>query len=274
MLYLVATPIGNLGDISLRALETLRAADLIASEDTRKTGLLLAHFEIKKPLMSFHEHNEQRAGERILALLAEGKTVALVTDAGTPAISDPGFTLVRRAIEAGQAFTMIPGPAALIMALALSGLPTHAFTFRGFAPRKPGARRRFLAVDRDSPHTLIFYESPYRLHAFLTDALAVYGDRRAALANDLTKLFESVQRGALSALLSGLGDGKLRGEYVVVIEGAAERASERAHGERTRRGDTLHDADAVDDADDDESDPSEDDLSADETGDDDDSFAR
>ncbi len=225
MLYLVATPIGNLGDISLRALETLRAVDVVASEDTRKTGLLLAHFEIKKPLLSFHEHNEQRAGERVLGLLAEGKSVALVTDAGTPGISDPGFTLVRSAIAEGQAFTMIPGPAALIMALALSGLPTHAFTFRGFAPRKPAARRRFLAVDRDSPHTLIFYESPYRLLAFLAAAQEVYGDRRAAIANDLTKLFESVQRGNLSALAHALGETKLRGEYVVVIEGSAEQAS-------------------------------------------------
>jgi 16S rRNA (cytidine1402-2'-O)-methyltransferase len=223
MLYLVATPIGNLGDISLRALETLRAADIVASEDTRKTGLLLAHYEIKKPLMSFHEHNEQRAGERILSLLAEGKTVAVVTDAGTPGISDPGFTLARGAIEQGLPFTMIPGPAALIMALVLSGLPTHAFTFRGFAPRKPGVRRRFLAIDRDSPHTLIFYESPYRLQAFLAAALEVYGDRRAAIANDLTKLFESVQRGSLSELADALSATKPRGEYVVVIEGAARR---------------------------------------------------
>lgn len=224
MLYLVATPIGNLGDISLRALEMLRAADIIASEDTRTTGLLLNHFEIKKPLMAFHEHNEQRAGEKIIGLLAEGKTVALVSDAGTPGISDPGFTLVRRVIEQGLEFTMIPGPAALIMALVLSGLPTHAFTFRGFPPRKPGARRRFLAVDQDSPHTLIFYESPYRLLAFLAAAQEVYGDRRAAIANDLTKLFESVQRGSLSELASALANTKLRGEYVVVIEGAGERA--------------------------------------------------
>jgi 16S rRNA (cytidine1402-2'-O)-methyltransferase len=236
MLYLVATPIGNLGDISLRALETLRAVDIVASEDTRKTGLLLAHFDIKKPLMSFHEHNEQRAGERILDLLAEGQSVALVTDAGTPAISDPGFTLVRRCIERGLPFTMIPGAAALIMALALSGLPTHAFTFRGFAPRKPGLRRRFLEVDRDSPHTLIFYESPYRLQAFLAAALEVYGDRRAALANDLTKLFESVQRGSLAELARGLGEDKLRGEYVVVIEGANQRGR-AARGQRDESGD-------------------------------------
>ncbi|HEX8727842.1 MAG TPA: 16S rRNA (cytidine(1402)-2'-O)-methyltransferase [Ktedonobacterales bacterium] len=222
MLYLVATPIGNLGDISLRALETLRAVDVIASEDTRTTGLLLNHFEIKKPQMAFHEHNEQRAGEKIIALLAEGKNVAVVSDAGTPGISDPGFTLVRRAIEEGIEVTMIPGPTALIMALVLSGLPTHAFTWRGFPPRKPGARRRFLAVDAASPHTLIFYESPYRLLAFLEAAVEAYGDRRAAIANDLTKLFESVQRGRLTELAAALATARLRGEYVVVIEGAPE----------------------------------------------------
>ena len=257
MLYLVATPIGNLGDISLRALETLRAADIVASEDTRKTGLLLAHFDIKKPLMSFHEHNEQRAGERILGLLTEGKTVALVSDAGTPGISDPGFTLVRRVIEQELPFTMIPGPAALVMALVLSGLPTHAFTFRGFAPRKPGARRRFLAVDQDSPHTLIFYESPYRLQSFLAAALEVYGDRRAAIANDLTKLFESVQRGSLTELASGLGEAKLRGEYVVVIAGADERADERAD-RRSRAEDAADAADDSDDSDDSDAEEAED----------------
>ncbi len=220
MLTLVATPIGNLGDITLRALEALRAADVIASEDTRKTGLLLKHFDIRKPQIAYHEHNEAQASERLLALLQQGKSVALVTNAGTPGISDPGFTLVRKAIEAQIAVTMAPGPAALIMALVLSGLPVHSFTFRGFPPRKPGPRRRFLEVDRDSPHTLIFYESPYRLEAFFADALAVYGDREAALANDLTKLFETVQRGRLSTLQTAVAGVKAKGEYIVVIAGA------------------------------------------------------
>jgi 16S rRNA (cytidine1402-2'-O)-methyltransferase len=218
-LYLVATPIGNMGDITLRALDTLRAVDLVASEDTRKTGLLLKHFDIKKPQISFHEHNEERAGEKIMALLEEGQSVALVTNAGTPGISDPGFSLVRRALQAGVEVTMIPGPAALIMALVLSGLPTHAFTFRGFPPRKPGARRRFLEVDKDSPHTLIFYESKYRLVALLKDALEVYGDRPAAVANDLTKMFEAITRGSLAELLSHFGGVEPLGEYVVVIAG-------------------------------------------------------
>jgi 16S rRNA (cytidine1402-2'-O)-methyltransferase len=221
MLYLVATPIGNLSDISLRALETLRQVDYVASEDTRKTGLLLQHFDIKKPQLSFHEHNEARAGQKIVGLLEAGKSIAVVTNAGTPGISDPGFTLVRRAIEAGLGVTMVPGATALVMALVLSGLPAHAFTFRGFPPRKSGRRRRFLEVDRESPHTLIFYESPYRLRAFLSDALAVYGDRQAAIANELTKMFESVERGSISELLAGLGERDPRGEYVIVIAGHA-----------------------------------------------------
>lgn len=219
MLYLIATPIGNLNDISLRALETLRLVDYVASEDTRKTGLLLKHFDISKPQIAFHEHNEQQAGERIENLLQEGKSVGLVTNAGTPGISDPGFTLVRRAIRAGIEVTLIPGASALVMAVVLSGLPVHSFTFRGFPPHKTVGRRKFLAVDLDSPHTLIFYESPYRLAAFLEDALAVFGDRDAALANDLTKLFEKVERGTLSELLAMVKGRQLKGEYVVVIEG-------------------------------------------------------
>lgn len=222
MLYLVSTPIGNLGDISLRALETLRAVDLVVSEDTRKTGLMLKHFEIKKPQLSFHEYNEDRVFPKILAVLEEGKSVALVTNAGSPAISDPGFVLVRAAIQAGLPLTAIPGPTALITALVLSGLAVHSFTFRGFPPHKPGARRRFLAVDQNSPHTLIFYESPYRLKAFMQDALSIYGDRRAAIANDLTKLFEGVCRGSLSELISQLEKEEPRGEYTVVISGAVE----------------------------------------------------
>jgi 16S rRNA (cytidine1402-2'-O)-methyltransferase len=221
MLYLVATPIGNMGDITLRALEVLRTVDVVASEDTRKTGLLLKRFDIRKPQVAFHEHNEDRAGARIMALLAEGKSVALVSCAGTPGISDPGYTLVRSALASDVGVTIIPGPTALIMALVLSGLPVHSFTFRGFPPHKPGARRRFLEVDRASPHTLVFYESPYRLAAFLRDALEVYGDRDAALARELTKIHETVERGKLSALLAALETTGPKGEYVVVIAGAA-----------------------------------------------------
>jgi len=160
---------------------------------------------------------------KFLAILSQGKSIALVTDAGTPAISDPGFLLVRGVIQAGLPVTAIPGPSAVIMALILSGLAVNSFTFRGFPPRKPGPRQRFFAVDVASPHTLIFYESPYRLKAFLTDALVVYGDRSAVLANDLTKMFESVERGTISSLLAGLDVVEPRGEYTVVIAGFKDK---------------------------------------------------
>lgn len=221
MLYLVATPIGNLGDITLRALDILRSVDIIASEDTRKTGILLKHFGISKPQLAFHEHNEDRAGARIMSLLADGKSVALVSEAGTPGISDPGYSIVRRAIAEGETVSMAPGPAAVIMAVVLSGLPVHSFTYRGFAPHKGGPRRRFLQVDAGSPHTLVFYESPYRIEAFLQDALDVFGDRPAALAHELTKLHESMVRGTLAELLTSVQQAKPRGEYVVVIAGAS-----------------------------------------------------
>ena len=219
MLILVATPIGNLGDISLRALETLRSADLVVSEDTRKTGIMLKHFEIRKPQLSFFEGNEGRHLPKVMAVLEEGKQVALVSNAGTPGVSDPGFTLVRAALDAGIEVSAVPGPTALVMALVLSGLPVHSFTFRGFPPRKPGPRRRFMEVDKDSPHTLIFYESPHRLLAFLKDALEVFGDRPAAIANDLTKKFEALTRGNLSDLIAQLPSEKFLGEYTVVIHG-------------------------------------------------------
>ncbi len=225
MLYLVSTPIGNLGDISQRALDTLREADMVVSEDTRKTGFLLNHFDIRKPQLSFREDNEDRALPKIMALLQEDKSVALVTDAGTPAVSDPGFILVREVLAAGLPVTAIPGPTALIAALVLSGLPVHSFTFRGFPPRKSGPRKRFLEVDAQSPHTLIFYESPYRLKALLEDALVVYGERRAAVANDLTKKFETVYRDTLSHLIKKFETEPIRGEYVVVIEGLGRTMS-------------------------------------------------
>ena len=220
MLYLVSTPIGNLGDITLRALETLRTVDYVISEDTRKTGLLLKHFEIKKPQISFHAFNEHKTLPRLIKLLKAGKSLALVCNAGTPGISDPGFSLARAVIEEDIEVTAVPGPAALIMALTLSGLPITSFVFRGFPPRKSAARRRFLSIDKNSPHTLVFYESPYRLLAFIEDALAVYGDRKAAVANDMTKKFEVVYRGTLSEMKKQLYQKKLLGEYTVVIAGA------------------------------------------------------
>lgn len=219
MLILVSTPIGNLGDISQRALAALENADIVVSEDTRKTGFLLSHFGIKKPQLSFREDNEMRALPRVMEFLELGKSVALVTDAGTPSISDPGFILVRQAIKQGIEISAIPGPTALIMAITLSGLPVHSFTFRGFPPRKGGPRRRWLEIDVTSPHTLIFYESPYRLQVFLEDALVVFGDRPAVLANDLTKKFETVTRSTIKGLIDEVKSTELKGEYCVVIAG-------------------------------------------------------
>mgnify|MGYP001164783029 CR=1 FL=1 len=221
MLYLVATPIGNLADISQRALDVLAQVEVVISEDTRKTGFLLNHFGLKKRQLSFREDNEDRALPKVMELLDSGQDVALVTDAGTPGISDPGYILVRAALAKEIPITAIPGPTALINAVILSGLPVHSFTFRGFPPRKSGPRQRFFAVDAASPHTLIFYESPHRLQAFLTDALNVYGDRQACVANDLTKKFETLYRGTLSELITKFKTEPIRGEYVVVIAGNA-----------------------------------------------------
>ena len=221
-LYLVATPIGNLKDISIRAIDTLKLVDYIACEDTRKTSILLKHYEIHKPLLTFFEHNEEKAAGKIIDLIAEGKSVALVSSAGTPGISDPGYTLVQLAIQQNIRFTMIPGPSAVNMAVVLSGLPTHSFTFRGFPPRKPGPRKRFFEKDIDSVYTLVYYESPYRLVASLKDALAVFGDRQAALTNDLTKMFETILRGKLSDLVITAENSKQLGEYTLVIEGKTE----------------------------------------------------
>ena len=220
-LYLVATPIGNLGDISERCRDVLASVDTVASEDTRRTGILLRHCGAEARQVSYHEHNEAAMVPRLIGWMESGKTVALVTNAGTPCISDPGFRLVRAAIDAGIGVSMVPGPSAFLMAVALSGLPVHSFTFRGFPPRKQGPRKRFFEVDRSSPHTLVFHESPYRLVKSMQDALEVFGDRRAAVANELTKVHEEVRRGSLSELLAGLRDENLRGEYVLVIAGNA-----------------------------------------------------
>lgn len=223
MLYLVATPIGNLADVTFRALETLRAVDVIAAEDTRKTSILLNRYDISKPQIAFHEHNEEQAGRKIMELLLAGQSVAVVSEAGTPGISDPGFSIVRRAVEVGIKVTVIPGATAVTTAVVLSGLPAHSFTFRGFPPRKPGKRKNFLAVDANSPHTLVFYESPHRLRAFLQDALDVYGDRQTAVCNELTKLYETIHRGRLSDHIAHFAQEEPRGEYVVVIAGCEEK---------------------------------------------------
>lgn len=222
-LYLVATPIGNLEDITLRALRVLREARLIAAEDTRHTRKLLAHFQIATPTISHHEHSGPAGIERVLAALAEGD-VALVSDAGTPALSDPGQELVRAAIAAGYSVVPIPGPAAAIAALVASGLPTDAFTFLGFLPRKSAERRAMLARFREATPSLVLYEAPHRLCATLDDLIAVLGDRPAAFARELTKLHEEWQRGPLSELRARYATVEPRGEFTLVIAGAAQAA--------------------------------------------------
>lgn len=217
-LYLVATPIGNLGDITLRALETLRGADVIACEDTRVTGRLLARHGIATPVSPYHEHNAERARGPLVARMTRGDAVALVSDAGTPLLSDPGFKLVRAAIDAGIPVTALPGPSAGIAGLILSGLPTDRFFFAGFLPAKGAARLKALESFAAVPGTLIFYESPGRLAAVLADMAEVLGPRPAAVARELTKLYEEVRRGALPDLAARYAtEGAPKGELVVIV---------------------------------------------------------
>jgi 16S rRNA (cytidine1402-2'-O)-methyltransferase len=217
-LYLVATPIGNLQDMSARAIATLLEVDLIACEDTRHTRKLLNHFEISRKLVSYHEHNEAERAEGLISLLTDGKSVAIVSDAGTPGINDPGFVIVRAAIEAGLSVVPIPGPVAFINALIASGLPTDTFFFGGFLPAKKGDRVRRLTELANIPGTLIFYEAPHRLAASLVDCAGVLGDRPAAVARELTKLHEEIVRGTLLSLSERFSTAKPRGEIVLVID--------------------------------------------------------
>jgi 16S rRNA (cytidine1402-2'-O)-methyltransferase len=217
-LYLVATPIGNLGDISLRALMTLSRADLICCEDTRHSRTLLDHFGIQRPLRSYHEHNAQAERPRILAALAAGQVVALVSDAGTPLISDPGYKLVRAALEGGFCVTSIPGASAVLAGLAVAGLPTDCFLFAGFLPTKDNARRARLAELVDTPATLVFFEAPSRLASSLQSVAAAFAGRDVAVARELTKRFEEVRRGTaaeLGAWAASAGD--IKGEIVILI---------------------------------------------------------
>jgi 16S rRNA (cytidine1402-2'-O)-methyltransferase len=229
-LYVVATPIGNLGDITIRALETLAGAEAILAEDTRTTRILLQRYGITTRLLAHHAHNEAEGAERALALLTEGRALALVSDAGTPLISDPGAALVRRAREAGHAVTGLPGPSALIDALAISGLAAEPFFFEGFLPAKAAARRRRLAALRGFEATLVFYEAPHRLAAMLADAAELLGDRPAAVARELTKRFEEVRRGTLAELAEAYSrDAQARGEIVVLVEYRPQDADAAEH---------------------------------------------
>jgi len=224
-LFVVATPIGNLDDLTFRAVKCLKEVKLIACEDTRRTAKLLNHLGIKKPLISCFEHNELARIDELLGKIAAGETVALVSDAGTPTISDPGFALVRAAHERGIRVSPVPGPSALVAALSVSGLPTDQFLFAGFLPRTSGARRARLLTLKSLAATLIFYESPHRVVESLTDIIAILGDRSAFLAREVTKLHEEMKSGALSEILSLLGArDEVLGEIVLVVAGAAEGA--------------------------------------------------
>ena len=221
MLHIVATPIGNLTDLSPRALDALKTADLIACEDTRRTWGLLSALNIPRPeMISYRQGNEERVAERIIQAVQAGRNIALCSDGGYPGISDPGYRLIRRAAQENVAYDVIPGASAVDLALLYSGLSTSSFTFKGFPPRKPGALRRFFEEEKELPHTLICFESPFRVGHALKAALETLGDREAAVCIELTKVHERIHRGYLSALIP-LFDGKpVKGEVALVIAGA------------------------------------------------------
>ena len=216
-LYLVSTPIGNLADLSFRAVETLKKVDLIACEDTRHSKILLDHYAIAKPLISFFDASERRKSEMLIEKMKAGQNIALVSDAGTPAIADPGYRLVKAALEAGIALEAIPGPAAFLTALSLSGLPTDSFIFDGFLPVKSGARRKQLASYIKEERTVILYESPHRILKALEDIQAELGDIHMVVARELTKKFQEVTRGPVSEAIAHYSSKKILGEFVILF---------------------------------------------------------
>ncbi len=218
-LYIVSTPIGNLKDITLRALEVLKEVELVACEDTRHTGILLKHYGIENRLVSFHDFNKAEQSPPIIRLLKENRAVALVTDAGTPGISDPGFYLVREALKNGIRVIPVPGASALLTALVVSGLPTDHFVFEGYLPKRPGRRVKRLSELSRETRTVLIYESPMRIKKLLSELAATFGDREIVLARELTKKFESFIRGTVNSVVEGLDQIKPRGEYVVMLKG-------------------------------------------------------
>ncbi|MBN1503579.1 MAG: 16S rRNA (cytidine(1402)-2'-O)-methyltransferase [Candidatus Eisenbacteria bacterium] len=228
---MVATPIGNLEDITLRAVRVLRSVGLIAAEDTRRTAKLLARYKIRKPMVSYHDFNKQRVAPGLLKKIAAGEDLALVSDAGSPGISDPGFHLVNLAIADGIQVVPIPGPSSVVCALQVSGLPTDCFTFEGFLPRKKGKRGARIRALAQEPCTMVFFESPNRLAATVSELLDGFGDRRVAVCRELTKVYEEVTRTRLSDAAKELAGGTVRGEVVLVVEGKRKR--KRVGGEAT-----------------------------------------
>jgi 16S rRNA (cytidine1402-2'-O)-methyltransferase len=226
-LYLVATPIGNLEDITLRALRTLKECDVVAAEDTRRTGQLLKHFGISRPMLSYFQFNEAKRSEEIIARLQRGEKVALATDAGSPGISDPGERVVKAALAAGLRVESVPGPSALVAALTASGLPTDEFHFIGFLPHKSGQRRKQLERLKGYDGTLVFYESPYRVERLLGELNELFAGRQVVLARELTKKFEEYLRGTPAQLLEVIQKRWLKGEFVVLVAGATEELGPR-----------------------------------------------
>jgi len=225
-LYIVGTPIGNLGDISERALATLKECDFIAAEDTRVTLKLLNHFDIKKPLVSYHEHNKRERGAMVADRILKGETCALVSDAGMPCISDPGTELVNTCIERGVPVLAVPGPSAVITALAVSGLNVSRFTFEGFLSVNKSSRKKHLEEIKGEKRTMVFYEAPHKLPRTLKDLYETLGDRRIALVKELTKIYEQVERTTLAAAAEKYSQQKPKGEFVLIIEGREELKSE------------------------------------------------
>jgi len=222
VLYLVATPIGNLADITLRAVQILREVDFVICEDSRRSGMLLKHLDIKKPLRTYHDHTSEGKHEALVRELKEGARAAYITDAGTPLISDPGFSLVRDLIQAGVRIESIPGPTAFVSALIVSGLPTHAFTFVGYLPQKDKARQNVLRELVTEKRSLIFYESPYRILKTLGNMLDIFGNRNASVSREMTKKFEETIRGTLSEIFNYFGRKKILGEWVIVVSGKGD----------------------------------------------------
>ncbi len=224
VLYLVATPIGNLDDITYRAVKVLGSVDLVAAEDTRKTKILLDHYAINKPMMSYYSYNEKARAPQLIEKLLAGQTIALVSDAGTPGISDPAFHIVQQALENGILIIPIPGPSAFISALIVSGLPTDRFIFEGFLPLKKGRKTKFESMKLES-RTIILYESPHRILKTVNDIQSYFGNRNVVVARELTKKFEEIVRGPVQFVLSELGKKEPRGEYVVIIEGTPRNSA-------------------------------------------------